>query len=149
MRPEAGHAAADWSHACHYLWRGAMYVKHNGDVYPCCQSYMLDGKPVGNIGREELPAIFNSQEMQRMRRLHRERRAGEIDICSRCCTTIPHPLLVAGSLLFHGRTVRKLLPVVERLVYLTKLPGRWLKPQAPQPPPKPDLVQISGSRESR
>ncbi len=152
MRPEAGHAAADWGHPCHYLWRGAMYVKHNGDVYPCCQSYMLDGKPLGNIGQEELPVIFNSPEMQRMRRLHKQGRAGEIDICARCCTTIPHPLLVAGSLLFHGRTVRKLLPAVERLVYLTKLPGRWLKPQVPQPPPKPpskdDLVQISGSRES-
>jgi hypothetical protein len=45
--------------------------------------------------------------MQRMRRLHVARRANEIDICSRCCTTIPHPLLVAGSLMLHGRTVRK------------------------------------------
>ena len=44
MRPEAGHAAEDWKHPCHYLWRGPMYVKHNGDVYPCCQSYMLDGR---------------------------------------------------------------------------------------------------------
>ena len=37
-----------WKHPCHYLWRGPMYVKHNGDVYPCCQSYMLDGAPVGD-----------------------------------------------------------------------------------------------------
>ena len=150
MRPEAGHAAADWAHPCHYLWRGAMYVKHNGDVYPCCQSYMLDGKPMGNIGRDSLPEIFNAPEMRRMRRLHAQGKAGEIDICARCCTTIPHPLLVAGSLLFHGRTVRKLLPLVERLVYLTRLPGRWLKPQAPLPPKKgDDLVQISGTRETR
>ena len=51
MRPDAGHAAADWQHPCHYLWRGPVYVKHNGDVYPCCQSYMLDGAPAGNIAR--------------------------------------------------------------------------------------------------
>ncbi len=48
--PRRWHAAQDWKHPCHYLWRGPMYVKHNGDVYPCCQSYMLDGRPVGNVG---------------------------------------------------------------------------------------------------
>ncbi len=145
MRPDAGHAAADWKHPCHYLWRGPMYVKHNGDVYPCCQSYMLDGKPVGNIGGEPLEEIWNSPEMQRMRRLHVEARAGEIDICSRCCTTIPHPALVAGSLVFHGKTVRRLLPLVERLTYLSKLPGRLLRPPQPAAPRRVELVQITAS----
>ena len=128
MRPDAGHAAAEWSHPCHYLWRGPMYVKQNGDVYPCCQSYMLDGAPVGNIGGQPLVAIWNSEEMQRMRSLHAAGRGGEVDVCSRCCTTIPHPLLVAGSLVLHGRTVRRLLPVIERLAYFSKLPARLLRP---------------------
>ena len=143
MQPEAGHAAEDWKHPCHYLWRGPMYVKHNGDVYPCCQSYMLDGAPVGNVGERPLEEIWNSDEMQRMRGLHVEGRAGEIDICSRCCTTIPHPLLVAGSLMFHGETVRRLLPLVERLAYYSKAPGRLLRP--PRRPVKAaaeELVQI-------
>ena len=141
MRPDAGHGAAEWKHPCHYLWRGAMYLKHNGDLYPCCQSYMLDGKPLGNLTQESLPDLFNGPEMQRMRSLHVQGKAGEIDICSRCCTTIPHPLLVAGSLLFHGRTVRSLLPLVERLIYVAKLPKRWLNP--PKPLPAEPLVQIS------
>jgi radical SAM protein with 4Fe4S-binding SPASM domain len=128
MRPTAGHAAADWQHPCHYLWRGPMYVKQNGDVYPCCQSYMLDGAPLGTIGRQSLVEIWNAEEMQRMRRLHGSGRGGEIDICSRCCTTIPHPALVTGSLFFHGRTVRRLIPFVERLTYLSKLPGKLLRP---------------------
>jgi radical SAM protein with 4Fe4S-binding SPASM domain len=128
MRPDAGHAAGDWKHPCHYLWRGPMYVKQNGDVYPCCQSYMLDGAPLGNLQTEPLFAIWNSDEMQRMRRLHAGGRAGEIDICSRCCTTIPHPALVAGSLILHGKTVRRLLPAIERLTYLSKLPARLLRP---------------------
>ena len=51
MRPDAGHAAEEWKHPCHYLWRGPMYVKQNGDVYPCCQSYMLDGAPLGQSRR--------------------------------------------------------------------------------------------------
>jgi radical SAM protein with 4Fe4S-binding SPASM domain len=141
LQPEAGHAAADWKYPCHYLWRGPMYVKHNGDVYPCCQSYMLDGKPVGNIGQQPLEDIWNSAAMVEMRRLHVQRRAGEIDICSRCCTTIPHPALVAGSLLLHGRTVRRALPVIERLAYYSKLPRNLLRPPKKELP-REDLVHI-------
>jgi len=145
LRPDAGHAASDWKHPCHYLWRGPMYVKWNGDVYPCCQSYAVDGKPVGNITRGSLASIFDSEEMRRMRRLHLDGRGGEIDVCARCCTTIPHPLLVAGSLLLHGATVRKLLPAVERLVYLSKLPRRLLTPPKPAAVPPERLVQISAA----
>jgi radical SAM protein with 4Fe4S-binding SPASM domain len=128
MRPGAGHDPADWRHPCHYLWRGPMYVKHNGDVYPCCQSYMLGGKPVGSLESQSITEIWNSQEMQRMRLLHAKKRAGEIDVCSRCCTTIPHTLLVAGSLVLHGRTVRRALPAIERLTYWSRWPLRLLKP---------------------
>jgi len=145
LQPEAGHAAQDWKHPCHYLWRGPMYVKHNGDVYPCCQSYMLDGRPVGNVAAQALSEIWNSGEMQRMRALHVQRRAGEIAICSRCCTTIPHPLLVAGSLLLNGRTVRRLLPWVERMVYFSKLPRSLLTP-VKKSTPAPELVQIDSER---
>ena len=120
MQPEGGHAPSDWKHPCHYLWRGPMYVKHNGDVYPCCQSYMLDGPPVGRVTEQPLSSIFNSPEMIRMREMHVKGRGGEIDICARCYTTIPHPVLVAGSLLFHGEWVRKLLPLVERLSNFSK-----------------------------
>lgn len=136
IRPDAGHEAADWKYPCHYLWRGPLYVKHNGDIYPCCQSYMLDGHPIGNAGEQSLAAIWDSEEMQRMRRLHAAGRAGEIDICSRCCTVIPHPALVAGSLIFHGRFVRRMLPIIERLAYFSKGPGRLLRPA------KSQLVQI-------
>jgi radical SAM protein with 4Fe4S-binding SPASM domain len=145
MRPDAGHAPQDWTHPCHYLWRGPLYVKQNGDVYPCCQSYQLDGAPIGNIGEQPLDQIWNSGEMERMRRAHVTGRAGEIDVCARCCTTIPHPVLVAGSLIFNGKTVRRWLPAVERLAYLSKLPARLLRPPAPVPR-KPDLVQIAGAR---
>ena len=143
MRPDAGHADADWKHPCHYLWRGPVYVKWNGDVYPCCQSYMLDGKPVGRVGEGSLEQIWNSDEMTRMRRLHAQGRAAEIDICSRCCTTIPHPVLVTGSLIFHGAFVRKMVPLVERLTYFAKLPKRFLTPpKRVSAPPQPELVRI-------
>ncbi len=142
LRPDAGHTVEDWKHPCHYLWRGPMYVKQNGDIYPCCQSYMLDGAPLGNIAKQPLESIWNSDEMQRMRRAHASGRAGEIDVCARCCTTIPHPALVAGSLVFHGKTVRRMLPAIERLAYFSKLPGKLLRPPAAVGAPKEDLVQI-------
>ncbi len=148
LRPDAGHGGEDWKHPCHYLWRGPMYVKQNGDVYPCCQSYILKGEgPVGNLETQSLAAIWNSDEMQRMRRLHVAGRAGEIDICARCCTTIPHPVLVLGSLIFHGRTVRRLLPAIERLTYLSRLPKSLLKPPRAVAKP-PELVQLKGGRDS-
>ena len=140
MRPEAGSDGFASKHLCHYLWRGPMYVKQNGDVYPCCQSYMLDGKPVGRVGEQSLGEIWNSSRMERMRRLHVEGRAGEIDICSRCSIPIPHPALVAGSLILNGATVRRLLPLVERLAYVGRLPKRFLRP------PKGNLVQISATK---
>jgi radical SAM protein with 4Fe4S-binding SPASM domain len=142
MRPDAGHAPGDWKYPCHYLWRGPMYVKQNGDVYPCCQSYMLDGDPVGNIGQESLVQIWNSEPMRSMRELHAAGRGGEVDVCSRCCTTIPHPALVTGSLILHGRTVRRLLPVIERLTYLSKLPRGLLRP--PNRVPNGDAHKCQG-----
>ena len=49
-------------------------------------------------------------------------------MCARCCTAIPHPLLVAGSLVLHGKWVRRAMPVIERLIYTARLPKRWLAP---------------------
>jgi len=95
---------------------------------------MLDGQPVGNIGTQPLTEIWNSDEMQRMRRLHVGRRANEIDICSRCCTTIPHPLLVAGSLILHGRTVRKFLPWWNGWCTYRNFHVRCLRHRKKQPP---------------
>lgn len=101
---------------CHYLWRGPVYVKHDGRVYPCCQSYMLDGEPVGDLRRQSLEQIVNSEPMRELRRAHATGQGHQVEMCARCCTAIPHPVLVAGSLLLHGKWVRHLLPRVERWV---------------------------------
>ncbi len=113
-----------------------MYVKHDGRVFPCCQSYALDGAPVGDLRKESLAEIFNSEEMRRLRRLHAQGRGAEIDMCSRCSTPIPHRALAAASLLAHGKWVRRALPLVERLIRGRRLPGRLLSPA------RSGLVQI-------
>ena len=139
LQPMAGRAQNGAARPCHYLWRGPMYVKHNGDVYPCCQAYMLDGAAIGNIADQSLKEIWNSSDMQQLRLKHATGRAGEIDMCARCCASIPHPVLVAGSLVFNGKVVRRMIPLVERIA------GRWMqKPAAERPA---ELVQIqTGSR---
>lgn len=127
---------------CQYLWRGAMYVKHDGRVYPCCQSYGLDGSPVGNLKETPLQEIFNSDEMRRLRRLHAANRGAEVEMCARCSTPIPHPALAAASLLAHGKWVRSAMPVVERLIRGRKLPARLLSPE------RAGLVQIGPANSS-
>ena len=114
LQPE-GKNGARGGRPCHYLWRGPYYVKHDGRVYPCCQSYMLDGEPIGNLTQQSLVQISNSPAMQQLRATHARGEAASVDMCARCCTSIPHPLLVVGSLLLHGKWVRRLLPVIERL----------------------------------
>ena len=135
VQPE-GHRIGEGARPCHYLWRGPVYVKQDGNVYPCCQSYMLDGPPVGHLDRTSLEEIFNSEEMRGLRRLHAAGRANEIDMCARCCTAIPHPVLVTGSLIFHGKWVRSAMPFIERLVYRAKLQKTLLAPA------REELVQI-------
>jgi radical SAM protein with 4Fe4S-binding SPASM domain len=135
LQPEAARTGAS-SRACQYLWRGPYYVKHDGRVFPCCQSYMLDGEAIGRLPGQTLGEINNSEPMRRLRKLHATGRAGEIDMCARCCVAIPHPLLVAGSLVLHGKWVRRAVPVIERLVYGSRLPKRLLAPQ------RETLVQI-------
>ena len=55
---------------------------------------------------------------------------------------------MAGSLLMHGKWVRHLLPWVEKAVYFSKLPKRWLTPPSKSPAvkEKSDLVQIETPR---
>ena len=107
-----------------------MYVKQDGRVFPCCQSYMLDGAPVGDLRDNPLDEIFNSDEM-RACAVCTPRVAPARSICARdaapwsrircwwpaawCCTA-------------NGCAAR--CPVVERLVYGAKLPKRLLAPAA-------------------
>ena len=150
MRPDAGHAAEEWKHPCHYLWRGPMYVKQNGDVYPCCQSYMLDGEPRGQHRRAAARRDLELRdEMQRMRRLHvsgpRRR--------DRHLLALLHDDSASGAGGRQPAAPRQdgapAAAVVERLTYLSRLPKALLTPPKPAEP-KPELVQIgrAGSRDT-
>ena len=70
LQPEAGHAAQDWKHPCHYLWRGPMYVKHSATCIRAARATCWMAGRWEISARQPLTEIWNSDEMQRMRRLH-------------------------------------------------------------------------------
>jgi molybdenum cofactor biosynthesis enzyme MoaA len=92
MRPESGHAASDWKHPCHYLWRGR-HVRQAEQATStlAAKATCWTARPWVACPISPLTQIWNSPAMQDMRRLHASGRGGEVDICSRCCTTIRTP----------------------------------------------------------
>lgn len=99
---------------CHFLWRGAMLVRYTGDVFPCYHFGGL-GRPIGNLRERSLEALWNGPEMVALRRLHVERRAGDDPACRTCPAPRPTMPSVAAAMSLRGATVRRLVPVVERL----------------------------------
>lgn len=68
---------------CLCLWRGELNILVNGDVVPCCVDY--DGKYIlGNIMKESISEIWNSEGMKSLRRFHISGRKNEIELCKHC-----------------------------------------------------------------
>ncbi|WP_151737573.1 radical SAM/SPASM domain-containing protein [Paenibacillus tengchongensis] len=60
-----------------------MFVDYNGDVYPC-MIYANSGKPVdhcGNVTRNSLPEVWNSEGMNRVRKVNTRE---ELTVCGKC-----------------------------------------------------------------
>src|SRR2546429_3293250 len=82
--------------------------RSNGDVYPCCQSYMLDGQPLGNVGAQSLDGIWNSDEMQDRKSTRLNSSHGYISYAVFCLKKKkPKPLQVCVATRRHPR--RRLL----------------------------------------
>lgn len=99
---------------CHILWRGPMVVKHNGDVFPCYHM-ASHAEPVGNLRDQTLKSLWSSREMHELRLLHGQSRAHENPHCATCPSARPKLPFILGALALKGVTVRKLLPLAERL----------------------------------
>jgi len=67
---------------CGWPWQSVV-VLWDGRVVPCC--FDFDGKYVlGDLRQKSLAEIFNDEPMQELRRLLRERRASEVNLCRTC-----------------------------------------------------------------
>ncbi len=113
---------------CHMLWRGPMVIKYTGDVFPCYHM-ASHADPIGNLHQESLESIWNSERMQELRLIHAENRFKDSSSCAACPSPRPKLPFILGALALRGVTVRKLLPLAERMA-LT-MPGIFRESRTP------------------
>jgi radical SAM protein with 4Fe4S-binding SPASM domain len=107
--------------ACHTLWRGPMVVRYNGQVFPCYH-IAENGEPVGDLNHQRLPEVWESPQMRELRGLHASKSAADNPHCATCPAARPRLPFVMGAMALRGTTVRRLVPVAERVAL--KMP--WL-----------------------
>ncbi len=106
-----GHLRAN---PCHFLWRGPMLVRWNGDVF-ACYHHAEHGTPVGNLAESSVAQLWDSEKMVALRTIHGEGKPADDACCATCPAPRPRLPLVLGAMALSGTTVRKLVPVAERL----------------------------------
>ncbi len=104
---------------CHYLWQGPIYIEENGDVYPCCHAWLAE--PIGNIKEKSLAEIWNCERIVKMREAHIKGDVSEFPECVNCAAPRPKKILIVGSFLVDVFSVRKIIPVIEKLNLLYKI----------------------------
>ena len=104
---------------CHLLWRGPLYVRYDGKAFPCC--YMYDEEPVGDLKEQSVMEVWNSKPMVDLREAHLSGDMTRYPLCQTCQAARPRLPAFYGSLVVDGLTVRKAVPVVEKLANFYKL----------------------------
>jgi radical SAM protein with 4Fe4S-binding SPASM domain len=98
---------------CYLLWRGPMFIRHDGTVTPCCR---FQGKPpMGDLRRQTFDEIWNSGPLRSLRRAHVTGDLSAYEPCRNCTIPRPTKLFTLGILLISPLLVSRLLPYVERL----------------------------------
>ena len=68
--------------ACKSLWK-ELVITQSGKVVMCCDDF--DAKdPMGDLNKESLAAIWNSEKYKNYRRLHHEGQRKQIGLCRNC-----------------------------------------------------------------
>jgi radical SAM protein with 4Fe4S-binding SPASM domain len=117
--PGDSEARPPMRHPCYLLWRGPMYVHYDGTTYPCC--YIYPEEPVGNLRKNTLTQIWNSERMVRLREAHISGDLSEYKACQNCPAARPLLPVTLGSFLVNTHTVRKAIPFFERLAHLRNI----------------------------
>lgn len=101
---------------CYQLWRGPMYIHYDGTTFPCCYTY--PDETVGNIRRNTLQEIWNSDKIVRMREAHVRGDLSEFPACQNCPAARPRLAVTLASFLFNTHTVLKAVPFFERMAQI-------------------------------
>ncbi len=106
-------------HPCYLLWRGPMYIHYDGTVFPCC--YIYPEEPVGNVRKNTMAEIWNSERMVKLREAHIKGDLSDYAACRNCPAARPRLPVTLGSFLINTHTVRKAIPFFERLAQLRNI----------------------------
>jgi radical SAM protein with 4Fe4S-binding SPASM domain len=106
-------------HPCYLLWRGPMYIHYDGTTFPCC--YIFPDLAIGNIKRNTLKELWNSDKMVRLREAHIQGDLQDYRACLNCPAARPRLPIALGSFLVNTHTVLKTVPFFERLAQLRNL----------------------------
>lgn len=101
---------------CHLLWRGPLYVRYDGQAYPCC--YMYDEPPIGDLKTQSVMEVWNSEAMVKLREAHIKGDVSAYPLCQTCQAARPSLPAFYGSLALNSLAVRKAVPAVEKLARL-------------------------------
>lgn len=104
---------------CHILWKGPLYARFDGKIFPCCYSYRSE--PVGDIQENSLVQIWNSERMMKLREAHVKGDVSEYPDCVNCHAARPRRSIIVGSFILEMLRVRKLIPFFEKLSALYRL----------------------------
>jgi radical SAM protein with 4Fe4S-binding SPASM domain len=105
---------------CYQLWRGPMYIHYDGTTFPCCYTYPEEA--VGNIKRNTLEQIWNSEKIVRMREAHVRGDLRDYPVCRNCPAARPRLAITLGSFLINTHTAMKAVPFFERMAQILKIP---------------------------
>jgi radical SAM protein with 4Fe4S-binding SPASM domain len=106
-------------HPCYLLWRGPMYIHYDGTVFPCC--YIYPEEAIGNVRRNSLADIWNSDRMVRLREAHLRGDLEAYGACQNCPAARPRLPVMLGSFLINTHTVRRAIPFFERLAQIRNI----------------------------
>jgi radical SAM protein with 4Fe4S-binding SPASM domain len=106
-------------HPCYLLWRGPMYIHYDGTVFPCCYTYPEEA--LGNVRKNSLREIWNSEKIVRMREAHIRQDLQDFSSCLNCPAARPRLTAILGSFLINTHTVLKTVPFFERMAQLRNI----------------------------
>lgn len=104
---------------CHLLWRGPLYVRYDGKAFPCC--YMYDEEPIGDLRKQSVMEVWNSEGMVQLREAHLSGDLTDYPLCQNCQAARPSLPTFYGSLMVDSLLVRKAVPVFEKLAKFYKV----------------------------
>lgn len=93
---------------CLRIWRG-LAIFWDGRVVPCCLDYL--GKYiVGDLKSQRILDVWNSLEMQRLRKIHLSGKIDRVDLCRNCCGYKGRFIELIASVFIDSPKIRKLAP---------------------------------------